>query len=170
MYQYEISDVPLENIAYVDESGLETYLFREYGYAVRGEKVYDSTKGRNYARVGVVAAQINNKIIVPLEYTGAMNHNLFEPWFETMLLPALPKETIIVMDNASFHRKETLYCLAETYNCFVIFLPPYSPDLNPMEHFWNWLKSTLRKILPKFNSFDDALTAVFQYKEQLSFV
>lgn len=127
--------------------------------------MYDSTKGRKYARVGIVAAQINNRIMAPFEYTGTMNHKLFETWFETMLLPDLSKETVIVMDNASFHRKEKLCCLAEKYNCFVIFLPPYSPDLNPIEHFWNWLKSTLRKILPNFSSFDDALTAALQHKE-----
>lgn len=167
MYNYEISDVPSENIVYVDESGLETYLYREYGYAPRGEKVYDSIKGRKYARVGIVAAQMGNRIIAPFEYTGTMNHKLFEIWFENILLPTIPEETVIVMDNASFHRKEKLYCLAEKHNCFVIFLPPYSPELNPIEHFWNWLKNTLREILPDFTSFDDALTAAFQLKEHL---
>ena len=97
-----------------------------------------------------------------------MNHKLFEVWFETMLLPALSEETVIVMDNASFHREEILYCLAEKHNCFVIFLPPYSFDLNSIEDFGNWLKHTLRKILPNFSSFDGAFTAVLRYKEQLS--
>ena len=99
-----------------------------------------------------------------------MNCQLFETWFEAVLLPTLSEETVIVMDNASFHRKEKLYCLAEKHNCFVIFLPPYSPELNPIEHFWNWLKNTLRKILSDFSSFDDALSSAFQHKEQLSLV
>lgn len=149
---------------------METYLYREYGYAPRGEKVYDCIKGRKYARVGIAAAQIGNRIIAPFEYTGTMNCELFETWFETVLLPALSEETVIVMDNASFHRKEKLYCLAEKHNRFVIFLPPYSPELNPIEHFWNWLKNTLRKTLPDFSSFDDALTSAFQRKEQLFLV
>ncbi|MDE7054840.1 MAG: transposase [Oscillospiraceae bacterium] len=61
---------------------------------------------------------------------------MFEDWFEHHLLSALPKETVIMMDNASFHRKEQLYCLAQKYCCSLIFLPPYSLDLNPIKHFW----------------------------------
>ncbi len=93
-----------------------------------------------------------------------MNHELFEDWFETRLLPALPKETVIVMDNASFHRKAQLYELSQKYGCFLIFLPPYSPELNPIEHVWAWLKRCLRKILPILHSFDQALWAAFHFR------
>ena len=116
MYKYEISNVPPENIVYVDERVLETYLYHEYGYAIRGEKVYDSIKGRKYARVGIIVVQMGNRIIVPFEDIGTMNQKLFKAWFETVLLPSLPKETVIVMANASFHQKEKLYCLAEKHN------------------------------------------------------
>jgi len=87
-----------------------------------------------------------------------MNHNLFKNCFETHLLQKLPKETVIVMDNASSYRKEPLYSLAEKYNCFLIFLPPYSPELNPIEHFCSWLKRIQRKTLPKCTSFDDSFS------------
>ena len=72
------------------------------------------------------------------------------------------------MDNASFHCKEPLYCLAEKYGCYLIFLPPYSPELNPIEHFWSWLRRTLRKILPKPSSFDEAFFAAFYFRKQLA--
>lgn len=97
-----------------------------------------------------------------------MNHKMFEAWFENCLLPELPKETVIVMDNASFHRKEQLYCLAQKYGCYLIFLPPYSPDLNLIELFWAWLKRTLRKILPKLDSLDQAIFAAFYFRDKLS--
>lgn len=58
------------------------------------------------------------------------------------------------MDNASFHRKKQLYYLAQKQECTVVFLPPYSPELNPIEHFWAWLKRTLSKIIPILDSFD----------------
>jgi transposase len=51
--------------------------------------------------------------------------------------------------------------LAEACGCHILFLPPYSPDLNPIEHFWAWLKKKLRKILPQFNSLDNAVFARF---------
>ncbi len=57
-YQKEIKDIPLEKIAYVDESGIDTYLYREYGYALRGQQVFGQVRGRKYQRCGIVAAQI----------------------------------------------------------------------------------------------------------------
>jgi len=66
------------------------------------------------------------------------------------------------MDNASFHRKGRRYALAGGAVRRVLFLPPCSPELNPTEHFWAWLKGCLRKILPLFSSFDEALHEAFQ--------
>ena len=169
-YKYEIADVPPENIAYVDETGIEGYLYREHGYSPRGQLVYDRIRGRKYARTSIVAAKMGDKLIAPCQYTGTMNHELFEDWFENHLLPELPKETVIVMDNASFHRKEQLYCLAQKFECYLIFLPPYSPDLNPIERFWAWLKRTLRKILPKLDSLGQAIFAAFYFRDKLSSV
>jgi len=91
-----------------------------------------------------------------------MEHRLFEQWFSQCLLPVLPEHTVIVMDNASFHRKKKLHVLARKAHHALFFLPPYSPELNPIEHFWSWLKRRLRKKLPDYLSFDDALLDVFQ--------
>ena len=84
----------------------------------------------------MVAAQRQGEILAPLEYEGTMGSHLFEYWFEHILLPELPRKTVIVMDNASFHRKNALCQIAESFDCSLLFLPPYSPDLNPIEHFW----------------------------------
>ncbi len=151
----------------MDEVGIEQYLYRQYGYAPRGELVHGLIKGRKYARVGIVAALMGNEVIAPCRYHGTMDHELFEDWFENHLLPAIPKGTVIVMDNASFHRKEQLYCLAQKHERFLIFLPPYSPELNPIEHLWAWLKRCLQKILPLLISFDDALFAAFYFRNSL---
>ena len=167
-YKYEIADIPPENIAYVDETGIDRYLYREYGYGPRGQLVHDRIKGRKYMRTSIVAALMGNEIIAPCQYTGTMNHELFENWFQEHLLPALPKETVIVMDNASFHRKEQLYCFAQKSGCYLIFLPPYSPELNPIDRFWAWLKRTLRRILPKLDSLDQAIFAAFFFREHLT--
>ncbi len=167
-YKYEISDINPDNIAYVDESGIDRALFREYGYASRGERILSRISGRRYARVGVVAARMGKEILAPCRFQGTMDHELFEEWFEKHLLPALPEGGVIVMDNASFHRKQQLYCLASQAGHPLIFLPPYSPELNPIEHFWAWLKRTLRNILPRLDSFDQALFAAFYFRDRLN--
>ena len=101
-------------------------------------------------------------ILAPFQYSGTMNSVLFEFWFTDQLLPSLDKDTVIVMDNASFHSKARLSSAAQKRGCRVVFLPPYSPELNPIENFWAWLKATLRRILSDFSSFDAALSAAFQ--------
>jgi len=118
--------------------------------------------GRKFKRVGIVAAKIGKSIIEPLKYEGTMDSTLFEAWFETRLLPGLPAGTLIVMDNASFHRKKRLYSLASQANLRLLFLPPYSPNLNPIENYWAWLKRHLRKIISHHNSFDEAMYSAFK--------
>ena len=105
---------------------------------------------------------MTDKILAPLQYNGTMDSQLFEFWFSNQLLPSLEKGTVIVMDNASFHSQKRLFSVAQNAGCKLIFLPPYSPELNPIEKFWAWLKRFLRKILPSVPSFDDALSAAFQ--------
>ena len=161
-YQEEIKDVPPEKIAYVDECGIDTYLYREYGYAPHGQKVFDQISGRKYKRCGIVAARMANQILAPFQYSGTMDSTLFECWFSEQLLPALEKNTVIVMDNASFHSKKRLISVAQNAGCKLIFLPPYSPELNPIEKFWAWIKRFLRKILSSAASFDDALFTAYQ--------
>jgi transposase len=90
---------------------------------------------RKYRRVGIVAAQIGKKIISPLQYDGTMNSRLFEEWFQKRLVRELPTNSVIVMDNAAFHRNKQLISIAQKQGHYIIFLPPYSPELNPIENF-----------------------------------
>ncbi len=161
-YLEEIALHRSEQIAYVDESGIDSYLYREYGWSPRGQRLIGEVSGRRYKRVGIVAAKLGSEIIAPLVFDGTMAHCLFERWFSQCLLPALPEHAVIVMDNASFHRKKKLHLLARKAHRTLLFLPPYSPELNPIEHFWSWLKRSLRKALPAYPSFDDALFHIFQ--------
>ena len=102
-YQEKIKDIPSEKVAYVDECGIDTYLYREYGYAPRGQQIFGRISGRKYKRCGIVAAKMGDKLLAPFQYSGTMNSTLFEFWFTKQLLPSLEMGTVIVMDNASFH-------------------------------------------------------------------
>jgi transposase len=136
-------------------------LHREYAYAKRGEKVIGHISGKKYRRIGIVAAQLGNSILAPLQYDGTMSSHLFEAWFETRLMREIPSDSVIVMDNAAFHRRRRLALIAQNYGHTIVFLPPYAPEYNPIENFWAWLKGKLRKVLPQFESFDHALCYCF---------
>jgi putative transposase len=90
-----------------------------------------------------------------------MDSQLFEFWFENSLLPELTPGCAIVMDNASFHRKKCLALFAQNAGHKLVFLPPYSPEYNPIEKFWAWLKGKLKKVLSCFDSFDESLCYCF---------
>ena len=153
--------MPPESIVYVDETGVDQCLYREYARAPRGQKVVSKISGKKFRRTNIVAGLCCGRWVAPLEYSGTTDSVLFEFWFKNCLLQEINKGSVIVLDNATFHKKSVLSVLAKTYNCEVLFLPPYSPDLNPIEKKWAWLKRKLREILLSFPSFDDALYALF---------
>ena len=147
---------------YVDETGMDTFLYREHGRSPKGQKIYTKISGKKYKRISIVAGKNGKGIISPLQYDGTMDSELFEYWMENMLLQDIEKESVIIMDNARFHRKKELEKLATNAKCSVLFLPPYSPDLNPIEQFWSWLKRKLREILHNYVSLDEAIQDSFQ--------
>ena len=97
-----------------------------------------------------------------MQYECSMNSAFFEYWFEYQLLPAVSEDSVIIMDNASFHRKNKLFEIADFHNRSIIFLPPYSPELNPIEKLWANLKRWLKFNLCFFDIFDDAVSFYFQ--------
>ena len=156
-----LKHIPSESLVYVDETGIDRCLYREYARAPRGKNVVAKISGRKFKRTNIVAGICQGKWVAPLEYSGTTDSVLFEFWFETCLLKEVKKGSTIILDNATFHKKSVLPDLAKRYGCAVLLLPPYSPDLNPTEKKWAWHKTRLRKILPDFSSFDDAFLTCF---------
>jgi len=160
-YLNEIASISPDALAYVDESGIDQYLHRQYGYSRRGEPIPGKISGRRYRRIAIVAATLGKRIISPMLYPGTTDSALFEIWFEQMLLPSLPPGSVIVMDNASFHRKKHLNVISSRYGFRLLFLPPYSPDLNPIKHFWSSIKRRLRYSLGDSISLQHAIMEIF---------
>jgi len=157
----KLKTIPPGSIVYVDETGIDECLYREYARALRGEKVTVKISGRKFKRTNIVAGICQGEWVAPLEYARITDSGLFEFWFENCLLKEVNESSTIILDNATFHKKSVLPGLAKKYNCEVLFLPPYSPDFNPIELKWAWLKRKLREILPAFDSFDNALQTAF---------
>ena len=148
-------------MAYIDESGVEQDLQPTHGRALRGVKIYGRVNGRRYGRTNVIGAKLNGKHIGVLSYNFSTNSDFFEAWLTMWLFPLLPKGTAIILDNATFHRKSELYKIAAEYGYLLIFLPPYSPDKNPIEHSWANMKRWLRKNASCFDTIQDAIVAYF---------
>lgn len=102
----------------------------------------------------------DKELIAHFEYKGSTDFHLFSGWFEQCLCPNLKSGDYVIMDNASFHKGEDIIEIAEKYQINIVYLPAYSPDLNPIEKFWANFKRNLRKVVKKYKSFQDAITAV----------
>jgi len=87
---------------------------------------------------------------------------------ENFLLPALRPGYILIMDNAAFHKSEQTKLLIENAGCQLLFLPPYSPDLNPIEKFWANLKKKIKRIIKNFSTLAEAVDEAFRC-DQLNF-
>jgi len=107
------------------------------------------------------ATLVNNKSIAPMVFNGSCNTDLFNNWVEHFLIKELKPGQVVIMDNASFHKSQKTKELIESVGCKLIFLPLYSPDLNPIEKFWANMKRWIKAKISEFNKLYDALLTFF---------
>jgi hypothetical protein len=131
LYQEAVKGIPPESLVYIDESGIDTSICRDRGWGRKGEKLLGKKSGKYYQRTNIVAGYVNHKSIAPMVFNGSCNTKLFVTWVEQFLIKELRPGQFVVMDNATFHRSQKTRELIESVGCKLIFLPPYSPDLNP---------------------------------------
>jgi len=155
----------VRNIVYVDESGLNRYYRRLYARAKRGVKVHEKRPGKRVKKTNIIAGLLygisGKKYVAVRNYEHSTNSEFFEDWFEWELLGEVPENSIIIMDNASFHRKNKLIEIAGRYGIVVLFLPPYSPEFNPIEKSWANFKKWLKYNGARFPSIDIAVHCYF---------
>ena len=157
----EIKKYSKEALVFVDESGIDSYFHRAYGWAKKGRLVGGEVAGRRFARESFIAAKNKSAIIAPLCFQGTCNTKLFDLWVEPFLIPHLVVGQVVILDNASFHKSVKARKLIEKAGCKLLFLPPYSPDSNPIEKFWGWFKSKVKLLAHRFKTLAETIDWVF---------
>jgi transposase len=136
-------------------------LYRENGRALRGEKIYGAVSGSRYHRESFIAAQNQTKIFAPFCYIGTCDTALFNTWLEKICIPELKRGDVLILDNASFHKSKTSIEIVEKAGCEVLFLPPYSPDLNPIEKFWANFKKRVKERIKFYSGLAETIDHTF---------
>ncbi|MBD2491965.1 IS630 family transposase [Aulosira sp. FACHB-615] len=154
-FQAKISQKERSQLVYVDESGIDNREDYGYGWNPRGERFYDVKSGRRNLRVSIMSALCQGKLVAPLTFEGSCNRLVFEKWLEEKLLPELKLGQTVILDNATFHKSQKIRELIESVGCELEYLPPYSPDLNDIEHYWFPIKNRVRKSVGTIDNFRD---------------
>ncbi len=143
-------------IVYSDETGIDNNEVVLTGWAPRGKRCYASKKAKRTSRYNITAALNGEKLFAPFLFEGYSNQMVYEKYIEHVLIPSLMPGMVLVIDNASFHKSQKIVDLIEAASCRIIFLPPYSPDLNPIEHHWAAIKHAIRKTAESIQNFYEA--------------
>ena len=131
-------------LVFLDETGVNLSMTRAYARAPSGERAVAAVPKNWGDSVTVVAALTLDGIIAPMMLQGAMNARAFEAYVEQCLVPELRTGDVVVMDNLASHKRPVVLDLIGRAGARALFLPPYSPDFNPIEPSWSKFKAILR--------------------------
>ena len=147
-----------ERFVFIDETSVKTNLTRLRGRAPVGKRLIDTAPFGKWQTQTFIAGLAHNGLIAPWVIDGAMNGPAFATYIRTQLAPLLMPGTAVILDNLSTHRNEAAAEALRDQGCWFLFLPPYSPDLNPIEQAYAKLKAHLRRIAAR--KFDHLIKAI----------
>lgn len=133
------------DLVFLDESGCNTSLHRTHGRARRGQRLAASVP-RNWKENTTIIGALSVAGWQALTLPGAADRLAFEAFVEKILVPSLRAGQIVILDNLNTHKSALAQRLVQAAGCSWVFLPPYSPDMNPIEMMWSKLKAHLRAV------------------------
>ena len=134
----------MNNYVFIDEMGTNLGLTRRYGRAAPGTRVLEQVPGDRGGNVSTIGALALDGIRTGLSVPGAIDGDTMLFFVEELLVPTLKRGDIVVMDNNPIHKLDEIEDAIEAVGAWVLFLPTYSPDLNPIENCWSKVKARLR--------------------------
>jgi transposase len=138
-------DLDPDRLVFIDETWASTNMARRHGRAPRGQRLRVGVPHGHWKTTTFVAGLRNSGIVAPFVLDGPINRNAFEAYVEKVLVPELRRGDIVVMDNLSSHKGPRIRQMIEAAGGSLLYLPPYSPDFNPIENAFAKLKALLRK-------------------------
>jgi transposase len=129
---------------FIDEAGAKTNMTRLRGRSPQGQRVHDETPGGHWSTTTMISSIRLDGTTAAMTIEGATTSEVFRAYVEHILVPTLRPGDIVVLDNLSPHKDKPAIALIEQAGAEVRFLPPYSPDFNPIEKMWSKVKALLR--------------------------
>jgi len=143
----------LERLVFIDETSIKTNMVKTTGWAPRGQRLVDHAPFGHWRTQTFIAALRHDRLDAPWVIDGAMNAEMFDRYITTQLVPTLKKGDVVILDNLSSHNSPGAARALRQIGAWFLFLPPYSPDLNPIEMAFSKLKALLRKAAAR--TYDD---------------
>jgi transposase len=138
-------DLDPERLVFVDETWASTKMARSHGRCPRGERLRMSVPHGHWKTTTVIAGLRATGIVAPFVIDCPVNRDVFETWVEKVLTPELKPGDVVIMDNLGSHKSAGVRKAIEDTGATLLYLPPYSPDFNPIENAFSKLKALLRK-------------------------
>jgi transposase len=138
--------IDVSRLVYLDEMSVNIGMTRLYGRSLKGERIVEYVPDVRYKRVSVISTIRVSGKTNPFAYSGTLNGNLFMQYIWECVVPTLKPYDILIMDCLSSHKIKIISDMVESQGANVLYLPPYSPDLNPIETVFSQVKSDLKKL------------------------
>lgn len=143
-FRSQLTQIRPSQLVFVDESGAQTNLTRRAGRAPKGERLVDAVPNGHYQVTTMIGAIRLRGLTAGLIFEGPTDTEAFATFVEQILVPQLRRGDVVVMDNLSSHKSQRIATALEKVGAALWYLPPYSPDFNPIEKMWSKLKSRIR--------------------------
>jgi transposase len=141
-----LADRDPSRFVFLDESSTNVCLTPAYAWAPRSQRAHGTAPRNHGQNTTLVAALTPTGLQAPMTLLGAMDSDAFAAYVREFLLPTLTPGTIVILDNLSVHKRADIRALVDAAGCQLVFLPPYSPDFNPIELVFSKLKTRLRRL------------------------
>ena len=150
--------LPAHKLVFVDESSAKTDMTRLYGWAPAGARAVDKVPHGHWMAQTMISSIRADGTSACMTVDGATDTGAFVAYVATTLAPSLREGDIVILDNLAPHHSPRVAQLIRAAKAHILFLPPYSPDLNPIEQMWSKVKATLQRI--EARTFDALLEAI----------